>query len=129
VDVRPLSFAEGAKAGVMFRSEDPTLGADYYYTISVMPSAQQIRLEAWHGGEWAVWEFQEIPGDLIPQYGIYKLKIDCQADSIRVYLSGKLAAEFTSSVIQGAGYFGLTIVSSQTPQSVTFDNLVITEHP
>ncbi|TFG49931.1 MAG: DUF1080 domain-containing protein [Anaerolineales bacterium] len=129
VDIRPLGFVQGAKAGVMFRSENPTVGADYYYTISVMPSDQQIRFESWYGGEWAVWEFQDIPQDLIPKYGIYKLKIDCQDDSIRVYLSDQLAAEFTNSLIQDPGNFGLTIVSSRVPETVAFDNLVITEHP
>lgn len=129
VEIHSLGFAPGAKAGVMFRSENPTGGVDYYYTISIIPSDQQIMLEAWHGGEWAVWEFQEIPEDLVPQYGIYKMKINCQGDTFQVYLSDQLAAEFTNSVIQGPGNFGLTIVSSQTPQTVTFDNLVITEHP
>lgn len=76
-----------------------------------------------------MWEFQDIPQGLIPKYGIYKMKIDCQDDSIRVYLSDQLAAEFSSSLIQDPGTFGLTIVSSSTPETVVFDNLVITEHP
>jgi len=129
VEIRPLDFTPGAQAGIMFRYESPTAGTDYYYIISVTPSDQQIWLQGWDGADWAVWEFQDIPEDLIPQYGVYKLKIDCQDDSILVYLSDKLAAEFTNSLIQGPGTFGLTIVSSRTPETVVFDNLVITEHP
>ena len=129
VEIRPLDFAPGSQAGVMFRFEDPVAGSDYYYIIAVTPSDQQIWLQGWSGGDWAVWEFQDIPEDLIPKYGIYKMRIDCQDNSIRVYLSDKLAAEFTNSVIQDPGTFGLTIVASQTPETVVFDNLVITEHP
>jgi len=129
VEIRPLDLGPGSQAGVMFRFEDPVDGSDYYYIIAVTPSEQQIWLQGWSGGDWAVWEFQDIPEDQIPKYGIYKMKIDCQDDSIRVYLSDQLAAEFTSSVIQGPGTFGLTMVSSQTPETVVFDNLVITQHP
>lgn len=129
VEIRPLDFAPGSQAGVMFRFEDPIGGSDYYYIIAVTPSDQQIWLQGWSEGDWAVWEFQDIPQDLFPKYGIYKMKIDCQGDSLRVYLSDQLAAEFTNSVIQGPGTFGLTIVASQTPETVVFDNLVITEHP
>ncbi|MCJ7715625.1 MAG: hypothetical protein MUO54_03780, partial [Anaerolineales bacterium] len=90
---------------------------------------QQIRFEAWYEEEFAVWEFQDIPEDLIPKNGIYQMKIDCQDNTIRVYLSDKLAAEFTNSLIQDPGNFGLTIVSSRIPETAAFDNLVITEHP
>jgi len=129
VEIRPLDFAPGSQAGVMFRFEDPIGGSDYYYIIAVTPSDQQIWLQGWSEGDWAVWEFQDIPEDLFPKYGIYKMKIDCQGDTLRVYLSDQLAAEFTNSVIQGPGTFGLTIVASQAPETVVFDNLVITEHP
>ncbi len=129
VEIHPLSFAEGAKAGVMFRSENPTIGSEYYYLIAVMPSQQQIRLEAWYGGEFSVWEYQEIPNDLVPQYGIYNLKIDCQGESIKVYLSNQLAAEFSNDLIGDPGNFGLIIVSPDPGETALFDNLVITEHP
>jgi hypothetical protein len=129
VEIHPLGSAEGAKAGVMFRSQNSTIESEYYYTISVMPSEQQIRFEAWFGGEFAVWEHQDIPENLVPKYGIYNLKVDCQTDSIQVYLSDELAAEFTSDLIQGPGNFGLMTVSSEIPETVLFDNLVITEHP
>jgi len=87
VEIITLEFVQGAKAGVMFRSETPTIESEYYYIISVTPSDQQIWLQGYYGGEWAVWEFQNFPEDLIPEYGIFKMKIDCQDDTIRVYLS------------------------------------------
>ena len=129
VDIRPLGFVKGAKAGVMFRSESPNIESDYYYIISVMPSDQQIRFEAWYEDEFAVWEYQNIPEDLIPKNGIYQMKVDCQGDSIRVYLSDQLAAEFTNSLISDPGYFGLTIVSSRIPETAAFDNLLVIDHP
>ena len=129
VEIHPLSFAEGAKAGVMFRSENPTIGSDYYYLIAVMPSRQEIRFEAWYGGEFSVWEYQSIPPDLVPQYDIYNLEIDCQADSIKVYLRDKLAAEFSNDLIGDPGNFGLIIVSPDPGETALFDNLAISEHP
>jgi len=129
VEILTLEFVQGAKAGVMFRSETPTIESEYYYIISVTPSDQQIWLQGYYGGEWAVWEFQNFPEDLIPEYGIFNMKIDCQDDTIRVYLNDQLAAEFTNSLIQGPGNFGLVIVSPSIPETVAFNNLVITQHP
>jgi len=129
VEILTLEFVQGAKAGVLFRSETPTIESEYYYIISVTPSDQQIWLQGYYGGEWAVWEFQNFPEDLIPEYGIFNMKIDCQDDTIRVYLNDQLAAEFTNSLIQGPGNFGLVIVSPSIPETVAFNNLVITQHP
>ena len=129
VEIQPLSFAEDAKAGILFRSENPVGGADYYNLITIKPSSQQIWLEVWKGGVWAVQESRDIPPDLIPQYGVYKLKIDCQGQDIKVYLRDKVAAEFSSDLILDPGHFGFSIISSQDPETVLFDKLVITEHP
>lgn len=129
VELRPLGFVEGSKAGILFRSEYPDAGASYYYLISINPVDQQIWFEAWHGGEWAVREIKVIPEELLPPYGIYHLKIDCQGDRIRVYLDEGLAAEFTSELLPDPGYFGLIIISARDPETVAFDNLVISEQP
>lgn len=129
VEIRPLSFAEGAKAGIMFRAENPASGADYYYMLSIMPASQQLWFEVWQGGNWAESKSLAIPEDLIPQYGIYQLMIDCNGNTIKVYLRDKLAGEFSSSLISDPGYFGLTIISSEDPETVLFDNLVISEQP
>jgi hypothetical protein len=129
VDVRPLNFAAGSKAGVTFRSEYPVGGADYYQMISIFPNEAKIELITWLDGEFAQIEAQNIPPDLIPPYGVYKLKIDCQGKNIRVYLGEDLAAEFTSTLILEPGYFTLSLLSTRDPETVLFDNLVITEHP
>jgi hypothetical protein len=129
VEINTLSLAEGAKAGVMFRAENPAGGVDHYLTISVMPSSQQIRLEGWKDGEWAVWDYQDIPQKLVPADGIYHLDLDCQGSSVTVYLEDGLAAKFTTNLIEGPGYFGLVLVSPQNPETVLFDNLLVIEHP
>jgi hypothetical protein len=129
VVVHPLGFVEGSKAGILFRSEQPDAGADYYYMLSIDPTKQQFWFEVWHGGKWAVQQTQPIPKELIPAYGIYQLKVDCQGDNILVYLGGELAAQFQSDLIMDPGYFGLTIVSARDPETVTFDDLVISEQP
>lgn len=129
VEIRPLGFAEGSSVGILFRSEYPDGGADYYQMIAVLPIEGQIAFRTWQGGEWAQVELQPIPEDLLPAYGIYQLKIDCQGDQIQVFLGDELAAEFTSSLILEPGYFGLAITSARDPETVAFDNLIITDHP
>jgi hypothetical protein len=129
LEMHPLGFIAGSKAGVFFRSEQPAAGAEYYNMLSILPVEGEINLQVWHGGEWAQYETKDIPQELIPPYGVYQLKIDCQGDQIRVYLDDQLAAEFTSDLILDPGYFGLTIFSTRDPETVTFDDLVISEHP
>ena len=129
VEVHPLGFVEGSKAGVLFRAEQPDAGADQYYMISIDPVGQQIWFEVWHGGVWAQSQTAKIPEDLVPTYGIYQLTVDCQGESIRVFLGDGLVAEFTSSLIMEPGYFGLSMVSARDPETVTFDNLIVTEQP
>jgi hypothetical protein len=97
--------------------------------VTILPVEGQIQFQVWLGGEWAQYETQDIPPELIPDSGIYQLKIDCLGETIRVYLSGQLAAEFSSDLILDPGYFGLTILSARDPETVTFDNLVISEQP
>jgi hypothetical protein len=97
--------------------------------ISILPNEGQIVFETWLGGVWAQLERQNIPLELIPPYGIYQLKIDCQGETILVYLSDELVAEFSSDLILEPGYFGLSMISARDPETVLFDNLVITEHP
>ncbi len=129
VDLRPLGFAAGSKAGILFRSEYPGGGANYYNMLSILPNEEKISFQVWLGGEWIQDQTRNIPEELIPPYGIYRMKIDCQGDQIRVYLGDELAAEFSSDLIVDPGYFGLTIQSSRDPETVLFDNLSITAHP
>ncbi len=129
LEMHPLGFIAGSKAGVFFRSEQPDAGAEYYNMLSILPVEGQIKLQVWHGGEWAQNDTVDIPEDLIASDGIYHLKINCRGDQIEVYLEDQLAAKFTSNLIMKPGYFGLTINSSRDPETVTFDNLIISEHP
>ena len=129
LDLRPLGFAAGSKAGVLFRSEYPNAGAEYYNMLTILPNEGQISFQVWYGGEWSQYETKDIPEELIPPYGIYRMKIDCQGDRVRVYLGDQLAGEFISDLILDPGYFGLTILSSREPETVLFDNLVITSYP
>jgi hypothetical protein len=129
VDLRPLGFAAGSMTGILFRSEYPGGGVNYYNMLSILPNEGKISFQVWLGGEWIQDQTRNIPEELIPPFGIYRMKIDCQGDQIRVYLGDELAAEFTSNLIVDPGYFGLTIVSARDPETVLFDNLTITEHP
>ncbi len=129
VEIQPLSLAQGAKAGILFRGDNPVDGVDYYYLLSIQPSDQQLVFEAWHGGKWVQIGSAAIPADLVPKFGVYKLKLDCQGSSIRVYLGGSLAAEFSSDLIPDPGSIALTLLSSRDPDTVLFDNLLITSSP
>jgi hypothetical protein len=121
--------APGLKTGLIFRSEDAPGGLDYYYNFVLFPEESRVGLEVWKDAQWTPHETYPIPEALRPSDQTYRVRIEAEGSLFRVFLNGSFVAEFTDSRINEAGIFGLSLVSTAPPESVSFDNLRIYELP
>ena len=127
-----LLFTEpgtGAKAGIAFHTDDPESGMDYYYLVMVAPVEEKIVLATFHETEWLRWDLIDIPSNLVSSTNAYHLGIDCLGDRIAVHLDDTEVARIEDSANPDPGLFGLAIAGYVIPESATFDDLLIIEHP
>lgn len=127
-DLKTEGLAPGAVAGLLFRGY-PARSPSRYYNLTVRHSDNYIGLESWKDGQWVLRDFRPIPPALISQDGSYRLRLEAQGSSYRVFLEGSFFAEFSDDQILDEGYFGLTLVTSQPPQAATFDNFRVYRLP
>lgn len=117
----------GLKAGLIFRSEDAAEGLDYYYNLVLLPFEKRVGLTLWKDGAWKLDESYPIPANLVPEDGNYRVRIEVEGEQFRVFLNGSFLYEFSDVQLAGAGIFGLSLISAQPPEAVSFDNLRIYE--
>jgi hypothetical protein len=127
VEIRSPSAAPGSSYGLVFRSEDPSGGLDHYYHVLLWPADGRISLDAWKDGGWALTEGGALPGGLATATGPNVLRLEARGSQFRVLVNGSLALEVQDAQIPGPGVLGLSISTTNFPETVYFDNLEVSE--
>ena len=122
----------GGAFGLVFRSDDPQGGLDFYYAIDVRPQRNEARFQVWQDDEWVVQEEYAVPEGLLDAEGTNQLRIEAVGDDIRGYVNGLLLINVQDDRLPDEGYFGPYIVggadiSPGTEEVVYLDNLYVYE--
>jgi hypothetical protein len=125
VEIRSPSAAPGSSYGLVFRSEDPAGGLAYYYHVLLWPADGRISLDAWKDGGWALTEGGALPQGLATATGPNVLRLEARGSQFRVLVNGSLALEVQDAQIPGPGALGLSISTTNFPETVYFDNLEV----
>lgn len=121
--------APGSRVGFIFRSDDVVEGLAHYYHLALGPADGVIGIDAWKDGQWALQEAADVSGSLLPPTGTHRVRLEVQGSSMRVFLNGTFVLEVIDSQVMGAGIFGLSMISANPPETVSFDNLRIYAYP
>jgi len=127
VEIRAPSAAPGSSYGLVFRSEDPAGGLAYYYQLLLWPADGRISLDAWKNGGWPLTESAALPPGLAAATGSNLLRLEARGAQFRVLVNGSLALEVQDSQIPGPGALGLSVSTTNFPETVYFDNLEVSE--
>lgn len=126
VDIRSPSTAPGSAYGIVFRSDDAAGGLAHYYHLVLRPADGQISLDAWKGGAWVLAESAALPPGLATPTGTNALRLEAEGSEFRAWVNGTLVLTVQDAQIPTAGVLGLSIVNSEFPETVYFDNLEVT---
>ena len=129
VDIQFPDPSTGAKAGVVFRGEDPDDALTHYYLVMLAPQEEKLVLATFNQTEWLRWDLVDIPADLLSSSHAYHLGIDCLDDRIAVSLGGVEVVSINDSANPDPGFFGIAVAAYEVPETAFFDNLFIIEHP
>ncbi len=129
VDITFQDPGTGAKAGVIFRGDDPQDGLDHYIHIAIAPVEEKLVLSVFLDKEWKRWDLIDIPPDFIHSDGSYHLGLVGRGGEIFILLDDLAVAKLQEGDVINPGIFGLSLAAYEVPETVFFDNLVIMEHP
>lgn len=129
LEITAVNLADGSSPGVIFRADRGGSGLDEYYLLMLDPTDQELHFAVFKGGAFVRQEAREIPGDRWPGGGLYRLRLDVQEGSFRVFLNDFPAASFSDGSIPEPGLVGLCLNSAAPPETVFFDDLAVTAHP
>ncbi len=115
-----------SKYSLIFRSDDIPGGLKSYYMISLFPIEQGVEFAVWNADKWTLKKVTSVPGSFSPQ-GLTQVRMESFNTSFRVFLNGSFAAEFLDDQIPIPGILGLSITSTNPPESFQYDNLKIYE--
>jgi hypothetical protein len=125
VEIRSPSAAPGSGYGLVFRSDDPAEGLAHYYHVLLWPADGRISLDAWKDGAWVLTESGPLPQGLATATGPNLLRLEARGSQFRFLVNGSLVLEVQDSQIPGPGLLGLSISTTNHPETVTFDNLEV----
>jgi hypothetical protein len=125
VEIRAPSAAPGSGYGLVFRSDDPAEGLAHYYHVLLWPADGRISLDAWKDGAWVLTESGALPQGLATPTGPNLLRLEARGAEFRVLVNGSLVLEVQDSQIPGPGVLGLSIFTTNFPETVNFDNLEV----
>jgi hypothetical protein len=122
-------LAPGSRVGFIFRSDSVADGLAHYYHLVLGPTDGVVGIDAWKDGRWTLVDSANVSDSLMPASATHRLRLEADGSTFRVFLNGTLVLEVSDSQIAGAGIFGLSIISANPPETVSFDNLQIYAHP
>jgi hypothetical protein len=129
VDVRFPNAAPQSAAGIIFRSDDAPSGLAFYYHLTLRPADSLIELAVWKDGAFSPIEMASIVAGGLDLDGTNRLRLEANGADLRAYINGALALEASDARLTGPGIIGLSLVGSQPPQTVYFDNLSVEALP
>lgn len=118
-------LAPGSRVGIIFRSDDVPDGLAYYYHLLLGPTDGVLTMDVWKDGQWGLLDSVDISETLMPASGTHRLRLEADGSAFRVFLNGTFILDVVDSQVPDAGIFGLSVVSANPPETVTFDNLRI----
>jgi len=123
VDVRFPQAQPESVAGIIFRSDETTDGLAYYYHLAFRPAAAQTSLDLWKDGAWSTVTSASIGAAVLDPGGANRLRLEVQGNQFRLFANEVLILEATDARLGEPGIFGLSLVASEAPETVYFDNL------
>ncbi|HSB91222.1 MAG TPA: family 16 glycoside hydrolase [Anaerolineales bacterium] len=129
VAIRFPDAAPSSAAGIIFRSDDTPDGLAYYYHLTLRPAASLLELAVWKDGAFSPIKMASIPTGGLDVDGANHLRLEARGDQLRVWINNVLTLEVSDTRLPGPGLLGLSIVSSQSPETVYFDNLRVEALP
>ena len=129
LEITSVNLADGSSPGVIFRADRNGSGLDRYYLLLLDTADHELHFAVFQDGAFVRQEVREIPGDRWPGGGLYRLRLDVQEGSFRVFLNDFPAASFSDGSIPEPGLVGLCLNSAAPPETVFFDDLAVTAHP
>lgn len=125
VDIRSPAARPGSGYGLVFRSDDPAGGLAHYYHVLLWPADGRVSLDAWKDGAWVLTEGGPLPQDLATTAGPNRLRLEAQGSEFRVLVNGSLVLEVQDTQIPGPGVIGLSVSTTNYPETVSFDDLEV----
>lgn len=129
VEITAVNLAAGSSTGVIFRVDQVGGGLDDYYFLMLGPGEHEVEFAAFKDGAFVRDEAREIPEELRSGDGLYRLRLEVKGEGFRVLLNGAPAAAFTDQHITEPGLVRLVLISNAPPETVYFDQLIVTTHP
>ncbi len=117
-EIEVASPSQKCDYGLVFRSDDPPDGLDYYYMLTIS-SDELIRLTCWKYPGWTGPKDLPLKQGLLSATRPNRLRVEVNEHRFRVYVNGTYVGEFADTTLDRAGDIGLC-VSSGKPTTVVF---------